>query len=96
MISPHSMIAGQTSKSATSSAVHKVSPHRNNTAAANAIANQGHNQLHLFMATPFYDSFTRFNSAEFTITDSELKAMAAAAMIGLRKPNAATGMPMLL
>ena len=96
MISPHSMIAGQTSSKAASSAVHHVSPHRTNTAAVNAIASQGHNQVHLFMATPCYYSFTRFNSAEFTITDSELKAMAAAAMIGLRKPNAATGMPMLL
>jgi hypothetical protein len=41
-------------------------------------------------------SFVLLSSAEFTITDSELSAMAAAAMIGLRKPSAATGTPMLL
>jgi hypothetical protein len=38
----------------------------------------------------------RFSSAELTITDSELKAIAAAAMMGLSKPNAAIGTPMLL
>ena len=76
------MITGQASKSATSSAVHNVSPHRTNTVAAKAIASQGHNQAHLFMATPFCYSFTRFSLTAFSITDTELKLIAAAAMIG--------------
>ena len=42
------------------------------------------------------ESFILFSSAEFTITDRELKAMAAAAIMGFRKPNAATGMPIEL
>lgn len=42
------------------------------------------------------ESRTRFRSAELTITDSELSAIAAAAMIGLRKPSAATGIPTVL
>ena len=36
---------------------------------------------------------TRFSSAELAITDNELSAMAAAAIIGLSKPSAAMGMP---
>src|SRR3990172_10244617 len=41
---------------------------------------------------PYADaSFMRFKSAELTMTESELKAMAAAAIIGLRNPKAATG-----
>ena len=94
------MIAGQTNKSATSSAVHNVSPHRTNTAAANAIASQGHNQVHLFMANPFCYSFTRLSRSAFNITDTELKLIAAAAIMGeSSKPKngystpAATGMP---
>lgn len=48
-------------------------------------------------ATPYTGaSFMRLSSAEFTTTDRELNAMAAAAIIGLRNPNAATGMPMAL
>ena len=42
------------------------------------------------------ESRMRFRSAELTITDSELSAIAAAAMIGLRKPSAATGIPTVL
>jgi hypothetical protein len=41
-------------------------------------------------------SLARFSSAELTITESELSAVAAAATIGLRKPSAATGIPMAL
>lgn len=40
--------------------------------------------------------FVRLRSAEFAITDSELSAIAAAEMIGLRKPRAAIGMPTVL
>ena len=36
------------------------------------------------------------SNAELTITESELKAIAAAAIIGFKKPKAATGIPMLL
>lgn len=51
----------------------------------------------IHIASPHVDvNFKRFSSAEFTITDSELKAMAAAAMIGFKKPKAATGIPMVL
>ena len=103
MTASHSMIAGQTSKSTINSADHKVSPHSTNTAAAKAIASQGHNQAHLFMATPFCYSFTRFSLTAFSITDTELKLIAAAAMIGeSNKPKngystpAATGMPSTL
>jgi len=42
------------------------------------------------------ESFMVFSSAEFTITESELRAIAAAAMMGLRKPSAAMGMPSVL
>ena len=38
----------------------------------------------------------RLSSAEFTMTESELNAIAAAAMIGLRKPRAAMGRPTVL
>ena len=38
----------------------------------------------------------RLSNAEFTMTESELSAMAAAAMIGFRRPRAAIGTPALL
>lgn len=41
-------------------------------------------------------NFRRFSNAELTITESELKAMAAAAMMGFKNPKAATGIPMVL
>lgn len=42
------------------------------------------------------ESLVRFSIAEFTMTESELSAIAAPAMIGLRYPSAATGTPMEL
>ena len=42
------------------------------------------------------ESFSPFSNAEFTITESELSAIAAAAIMGLSKPSAATGMPTVL
>ncbi len=47
-------------------------------------------------AIQLVDNLNPFNSDELTITDKELKAIAAAAIIGLRKPKAAIGMPMEL
>ncbi len=100
MKNPHSTIAGQTSKSADSSAVHHVNPHRINIAAANAMAIHGHNQIHLCMTSY---SFMRLSRSAFRITETELKLIAAAAMIGeSSKPKkgystpAATGIPSTL
>ena len=42
------------------------------------------------------ETLARLRSAELTITDSELNAIAAAAMIGLSSPSAAMGMPIAL
>ena len=41
-------------------------------------------------------SFFALSSAELAMTESELKAMAAAAMMGFRNPSAATGTPIVL
>src|SRR3990172_5219404 len=65
---------------------------------------QRHRQRAQADAAPVAESFRpahtasrwRLSSAELTITDNDDSAIAAAAIIGLRKPNAAIGMPMLL
>ena len=50
----------------------------------------------VIIATQLVDNFNPFNSDELTITDRELSAIAAAAIIGFKKPKAAMGSPMVL
>ena len=55
------------------------------------LASHGHRLLHTAGAAR-----KRRSKEELTITDNELRAMAAPAIIGLSQPKAAIGMPMML
>ena len=52
--------------------------------------------LYLYALSKFYPTLIRFNLKELLITETELKDIAIAPIIGFRKPNAANRIPIVL
>ena len=89
--------AGQEKRNAMPSADSHVKPKTQSTVAAPTSPTIGQSQSQRSKCSSYLrESFSVFKSAEFTMTERELRAIAAAAMIGLRKPKAAIGMPIAL
>lgn len=93
------MIAGQTMANAITTAVIQLQPQLTSAITLINTARIGQIQSQRFITTSYAFNeviFFPFSNAELTMTESELKAIAAAAIIGFRKPSAATGMPTVL
>lgn len=93
------MIAGQTMAKAITTAVIQLQPQLTSAITLIITARIGQIQSQRLIRTSYAfndEIFFLFSSAELTMTDRELNAIAAAAIIGFRKPKAATGIPTVL
>lgn len=96
---PQNMMAGQTTAKAITTAVIQLQLQVTSAMTLINTAKIGQTQSQRFITTSYAFNeviFFRLSSVELTMTDRELKAIAAAAIIGFRKPSAATGMPTVL